>query len=58
LDEKIAYDLLKLLFSDKGLQNMRAMHPAAWDLDIRKATGGVNISYSPGAVKFLNENLY
>jgi hypothetical protein len=31
LDEKIVYRLLKLLFSDAGLEKMRSMHPAATD---------------------------
>jgi hypothetical protein len=57
LDEKIVYRLLKLLFSNAGLEKMRSMHPAAWGLDVRRGAGGVNISYHPGAVKFLNEAL-
>lgn len=55
LDEDFVYHLLKLLFSDMGLERMRSMHPAARDLDVRKGSGGVNISYHPGALKFLNE---
>lgn len=57
LGEDFVYRLLKFLFSDEGLKRMRSMHPAARDMDVLKGAGGVNISYHPGAVKFLNEAL-
>lgn len=54
-DEDIVYRSLKLLFSDRGLAQMRLALPVARDLDAKKGLMGIKIPLHPGAVKFLRE---
>lgn len=57
LDEDFVYRALKILFSDKGLERMRSMLPAASDLDVKKGLKGIKISMHPAAVRFLRQEL-
>lgn len=57
LDTQLAYRLMQIIFSAQGKARLQEMHPAARELDVRRAIGGVNISYHPGALKYLNEYL-
>lgn len=56
VDEAFVYQALQLLFSEKGLQGMRAADPAAMDLAEKKGLAGVTIPLHPGAVRFWQEH--
>lgn len=46
---------LQLLFSPKGMQQMRKIHPIAKDLDLQKGLQGIQIPLHPEAEKFWRE---
>lgn len=57
LDAELAYRVLKILFSEKGLAHMRARVPIARELNVGRGLEGGRIPFHPGAVRFLREAL-
>ncbi|MCK4691784.1 MAG: TAXI family TRAP transporter solute-binding subunit [Desulfuromonadales bacterium] len=54
-DPQLIATTLHLLFSPKGMQQMRKIHPIAKDLDVQKGLQGIQIPLHPEAVKFWRE---
>ena len=52
LSEEFVYNALQALFSEKEVERMHTIHPAALDFDIAKGLMGVNIPLHPGAERF------
>ncbi len=51
-DPQLIATTLHLLFSPKGMQQMRKIHPIAKDLDVQKGLQGIQIPLHPEAAKF------
>lgn len=55
LDEKIVYQCLKNIYSEKGLKALLAAHKATNNMSIGNGINGASIPLHPGAVRFWNE---
>ena len=54
-DPRLIATALQLLFSPKGIQQMRQIHPIAKDLDVQRGLQGIQIPLHPEAEKFWRE---
>jgi TRAP transporter TAXI family solute receptor len=52
LDKDLVFRSLSAVFSEKGLQRMRGVHPAARDMQKEKGLDGMSIPLHPGARRF------
>lgn len=55
LSEELVHSALQALFSEGGVERMRAIDSVAWDFDIAKGLMGVMIPLHPGAERFWKE---
>ncbi len=55
VDDDIAYEALKAIYSPEGLQHMVTAHSAAREMSIANGLTGASVPLHPGAVKFWSE---
>lgn len=53
--EEVVYNALKAVFSEQGLERMRAAHPAAAEMTLDSGLVGIPVPLHPGAYKFWRE---
>jgi TRAP transporter TAXI family solute receptor len=55
LDEKLAYDLLRVLFAPRTLERLRAAHPQGKEINLATALTGRAVPLHRGAERFYQE---